>query len=288
MGERRIDLGDVDRTGVATGGGRGRRRRRRRRGQIAGAQHRRLDAVLDAGDPGRVLPQFAGPVAGGQHDRRRAVGDRRDVVAAQRIGEVRPRRAVRRCFRRVSPNRRARRPRRSPAPPAPSARRSTCRVQAEAGLQAGGRYGIGHQRCHRVRVGLQRKHPAQHARAGLAEAVDQRGVDRTGEDLDVGLIERPCSVHLDVRFVDRRDGADRVDRREERERPPGKVIRGSRAPEPDVGLLDAEVGVQLGEASASASRRRWWCLRCGAHAGHAQSRQQLLQSRKKNPHWWCL
>ncbi len=49
----------------------GRRRRRRRRGQVAGAQDRGLDAVLDTGDPGRVLAQFAGLVAGGQHDRRR-------------------------------------------------------------------------------------------------------------------------------------------------------------------------------------------------------------------------
>ena len=90
VGERRVELGDVDRAGVAAGGRLGRRRGRRRRGQVAGAEHRRLDAVLETGDPGRVLAQFAGPVAGGQHDRRRAVGDRRDVVAAQRIGEVRP------------------------------------------------------------------------------------------------------------------------------------------------------------------------------------------------------
>ena len=83
---------------------------------------------------------------------------------------------------------------------------------------------------------------------GLAEAVDQRGVDRTGQDLDVGLVERPRGVHLDVRLVDRRYRTDRVDRGEERECPPGKVIRGARAPEPDVGLLDAQVGVQLGEA----------------------------------------
>jgi hypothetical protein len=46
--------------------------------------------MLDAGDPGRVLAQFAGPVADGQHDRRGTVGDRCDVVPAQRIGEVRP------------------------------------------------------------------------------------------------------------------------------------------------------------------------------------------------------
>ena len=121
-------------------------------------------------------------------------------------------------------------------------------VQSEPGLQTGGRHGVGHQRRHRVRVGLHRQHAAQHAGAGLAEAVDQRGVDRAGQDLDVGLVERPRGVHLHVRLVDRRDRTDRVDRREERECPPGKVIRRARAPEPDIGLLEAEVLVELGEA----------------------------------------
>jgi hypothetical protein len=51
-----------------------------------------------------------------------------------------------------------------------------------------------------------------------------------------------------VRLVDRRHRTDRVDRRDERERAPGKVIRRSGAPEPDIGLLQAEFTVELLEA----------------------------------------
>ncbi len=148
-------------------------------------------------------------------------------------------------------------------------------VQAEAGLQARHRHRVRPQRRDGVRVGLQGQYPAQDAGRGLAEAVDQRGVDLAGQDLDVGLVQRPRGVHLDVRLVDRRHGADRVDRRDERKCPAGKVIRGAGAPEADIGLLDARVRRTAWRNTASASRRRWWCRRCGAHAGHARSRRRL-------------
>ena len=60
MGERRVQLSDLDGGRVPTGRHPGRDLGRRRRGQVTRTKHRRLDAVLDAGDPGRVLAQFAG------------------------------------------------------------------------------------------------------------------------------------------------------------------------------------------------------------------------------------
>ena len=116
-----------------------------------------------------------------------------------------------------------------------------------AGLQAGERDGVGPQRRQGVGVELERERPAQHAGRGLAEAVDERGVDLAGLDLQPGLVERPGGVHLDVRLVDRRDHADRVDRRDERERPAGQVVGGARAPEADVVPGAAGLLVQLGE-----------------------------------------
>ena len=200
------------------------------------------------GDPRRVLAELAGPVAGGQHDRRRAVGDRRNVVSPKGIGEVRPGQqlvdALRRLLRvgALGSGERIQRHLRH------LLGRPLAGVQAEAGLQPGHRHRVRPQRRDGVRVGLQRKHPAQRAGRRLAEAVDQRGVDLTGQQLDVGLIQCPRGVHLDVRLVDRRHRADRVDRGDERECPAGKVIRRAGAPEADVGLLEAELFVQRVEA----------------------------------------
>jgi hypothetical protein len=98
-------------------------------------------------------------------------------------------------------------------------------VQAEAGLQSRHRHRVRPQRRDRVRVGLKREHPAQGAGGGLAEAVDERGVDLSGQQLDVGLIKRPRGVHLHVRLVDRRHRPDRVDRGDKRKGAAGKVIR---------------------------------------------------------------
>ena len=44
--------------------------------------------MLEPGDPGRPLAQLAGPVAGRQDHDGGAVGDRRAVVRAQRVGDV--------------------------------------------------------------------------------------------------------------------------------------------------------------------------------------------------------
>src|SRR5215472_9861609 len=85
MRERRVQLGDLDPGGpgraAGLGGG-------RRGGQIAGAQRRRVDPVLEAGDPGRALAQLARPLAGREDHDRGPVADRRAVVRAQRLSDI--------------------------------------------------------------------------------------------------------------------------------------------------------------------------------------------------------
>src|SRR5215470_6965703 len=155
MRERRVQLRDLDPRcpGRAPGLGRG-----RRGGQVAGAQRRRVDPVLEASDPGRALAQLAGPLAGGEDHDRGPVPDRRAVVRAQRLGDVglaeqllggdlagqlRPRvrhrggAAVRRDLGHVLL---------APHP----------RLDAEPGLQRGDAHRVGPERGQQVRVELQR------------------------------------------------------------------------------------------------------------------------------------
>ena len=101
-------------------------------------------------------------------------------------------------------------------------------------LEAGEGHGVGPERGHRVGVELQREGPAEYAGRALAEAVDEGRVDLAGLDLHPGLVQRPGGIHLDVGLVDRRDHPDRVDGLHEREGPARQVVRGARAPEPDV------------------------------------------------------
>ena len=210
-----MDLGDIECAGVASGGHPGRRLGRRRLGEVACTEHGGFDTVLDSGDPGRVFAQPTGAVAGREHDRCRAIGDGCDVVAAQRVVEERPGQQLVDALCRllgvvplglcerfegdlshllVSP---------------------LAGVQPDAGLQPGQRHRVRPQRRHGVGVGLPGQDLTQDPCRGLPEAVHQRGVDLAGEDLDVGLVKGPGGVHFDVRLVDRRNGADRVDRRDE-------------------------------------------------------------------------
>jgi hypothetical protein len=72
-----------------------------------------------------------------------------------------------------------------------------------------------------------------------------------------------------MRFVDRRHRPDRIDGRDERECAACKVIRGSRAPEADVCLLETEFGVDLGETrhqhldaiGGAVGASHMWCVR---------------------------
>ena len=189
----------------------------------------------------------------------------------------------------ASPNRSVRPRRRNPAPPGPSARPSTCpRPSPNRACRPAIDTESGHSGATRVRVGLQRQHPAQRARRGLAEPVDQRGVDLAGQQLDVGLVQRPRGVHLDVRLVDRRHRADRVDRRDERKGAAGKVVRRSGAPEADVGLLAARVrrrarwkhGISISTPLVVPSVRRTW----GACAKPTTAMSVIGKSLYR----WCL
>ena len=75
VAELRVQLGDVDRAAGAPAA-LAASARRLRLGEVAHAEAVRLDAVLDAADPRRPLAHRAGEIAGGDHDRDGAVGDR--------------------------------------------------------------------------------------------------------------------------------------------------------------------------------------------------------------------
>ena len=230
----------------------------------------------------------AGPVVGGQHDRGGTVGHGSAVVLAQRVGVHRPveqlldrgpaladgvlvllgvgERTVHHLGHR---------------PLVPEAG-----VDARAGLEAGERDGVGPQRRHRVGVELERERTTQHAGRALAEAVDQRGVDLAGLDLDPRLVERPRGVHLDVRLVDRRDHPDRVDGLHERERPPGQVVRGPGAPEADVATGPAGLLVAARRRGGPAAPRTWATRRTPPSvAGRTRRRRRLSSS---SPQRCCL
>lgn len=205
--------------------------------------------MFEAGDPRWAFAELACAVARCQHDRRRAVGDGCTVVPAQRIRDIgrgqqlvgadragQLRQGVGEgCLTASRGHRRHR-------PLVPQAA-----LDAQAGLDSGQAEGVRPQRRHEVGVELHRHDPAELARRRLAEAVDQGRVDLAAEQLHPGLVECPGGVHLDVRLGDRRERADRVDRGDERERAPGQVVRGARAPEADVGLGEPEAAEHLVE-----------------------------------------
>ena len=87
MGEGGLELGHLDR-GVAESGGLGGDPGGRR--VVEGPEGRvvALGPVVESGDVGRPLHQLTGAVAGGQHHGGRPVGDRRHVVAAERLADV--------------------------------------------------------------------------------------------------------------------------------------------------------------------------------------------------------
>ncbi len=114
-------------------------------------------------------------------------------------------------------------------------------VEAEPRLQAGDADRVRPQRRDGVRVELQRERAPQQAGRGLAEAVDQRRVDLARDDLQPRLVQRPRARRPRRGTPSPGKGADRVEGGDERERPPGEVVRGARAPEADV--LVAQAGL---------------------------------------------
>lgn len=88
-GERRVQLGGVH--GPFEGAGLlGGEARRRRVGQLTYAQRVRLDAVVDAPDPGGPLAQFPGSVSGREDHGGGPVADRRTVPGAEGTYDIFP------------------------------------------------------------------------------------------------------------------------------------------------------------------------------------------------------
>jgi hypothetical protein len=160
VGERRVELGGVhtSRSRRAPGGGRG-----RGRGQVPRPQRRRVDPVLEPGNPGGPLAQLAGPPRRCQDHGRRPVADRRAVVRAERVGDVG---LAEQSLDRYLPGQlRPRvRDRRGAA-----ARRDVGHLglapqpglDPEPGLQRRDTHRVRPQRRQQVRVELQREHPPQ-------------------------------------------------------------------------------------------------------------------------------
>ena len=217
---------------------------------------------------------------------RRAVGDRRNVMAPKRIGEERPGQQLVNALggfssqcaeqRRTSPRRLApsarpsirRRPNRSgPAVPPSTLRPATaarrCRDRSAAPAPAAG--------CGR----------------GLAEAVDQRGVDLAGEQLDVGLVgAHAASISTCDSLIGGTAPIESIADNEEADRQGNPMIR--RAPD-RCWSARARVRHRGRENTASAFQHRWSCRRCGAHAAHGRIRRRLHRDgHVVSLYRWCL
>ena len=83
------ELGHVDRAVADARIGRGHLGGHRGR-EIAQARVVRLHAMIDVADVDRIVGELARPIAAGDDHRRRAIGDGRQIVQAQRRGVVRP------------------------------------------------------------------------------------------------------------------------------------------------------------------------------------------------------
>ena len=217
-------------------------RGRRRLGEVTHAGLVDVDAVVDAADPHRPVDERRGPVTGGQDDRGRAVGDRREVVTAQRVAHVRLLssastsnvpltcayslldRVARGCGRRSRPSR---------------ARCATPASSNARGLQRGERRRVEPERREVVRVELQRPDLPGRARRRAPVAVHEHEIDVALLQAGPPLVHRPRAVHLDVRLRDRRPRADGLDGLHERERLAGEVVAAARHGEPDVVPVDA-------------------------------------------------
>ena len=188
---------------------------------------------------GRALG-LAGQVAGREHDRRRTVGDGRDVGVAERhVGDGLGEQHV---GARVAPGDRVRVRERG----LPVARRDLRELalvrdvgrDRRARLQRREVDGRRPERRHRVRVVHEVEDLVDVAERRLPEPVDQRRVDVADLDGDPRLVERPRGVHLDVALLDRRPRPHRVEPLDERERTAGEVVARARHGEPDVVARD--------------------------------------------------
>jgi hypothetical protein len=114
-------------------------------------------------------------------------------------------------------------------------------------LERGKRDRVGPERGHHVGVELESEDLAEVAERGLAEAVDEGGVDVVLLQPHPGLVEGPGGVHLDVALRPGWPDAHRVEGGHEAERAADEVVGRARANEADVVLRDADVGEDLAD-----------------------------------------
>ena len=210
-----------------------------RRRVVEGPERRvvALGAVVEAGDVRRSVDQLAGPVAGGQHHGGGAVGDRRHVVAAQRLAQVV---AVQQLV---------------DGALAPGADRhlghrplvGDAGADHRPGLQGGEGERVGAEGGEVVGVHLHRVDERRVAGGRPARAGDHGDVDVALLQPEPGLVERPGAVHLDVAVPLGRPGADGVEVHDEREGLAGDVVAAAEAGEVDVGPGEAQRGEGVGD-----------------------------------------
>lgn len=193
-GERRVQLGGVDRPFEDPGllGG---EPRRRRVGQLPYAQAMCLDAMVNPLDPGGSFAQLASPIPGREDHSGGAVTDRRTVAGAQRSYDIV-------ALRHRTPHLRMG----VDARVGPAAGRDggeggfvgVARVDEGLGLEGGQGDGVRPQRGDVVRVQLPGQDVAYGAGGRFSVRVHERGVGVARDEFDPGLVERPGAVHLDV------------------------------------------------------------------------------------------
>ncbi len=249
VGVGRVQLGHVDRSVSDTGhlgglDGRGRDR------EVAGAESVGLHAVVDAGDPRRVV---AGPclgrLAGGEHDGGGAVGDGRQRVTAKGGDDVVVRQQLldRAVVGHLGVGVGQRVLAAASGDHCEVVLGGLARVDEGAGLQGGEAHRVRPQRSDVVRIELQGEDLVEVAERRPAERVDEGGVDLSLLEEDPGLVQRPRPVHLDVALGPRRPDTDRVESHHEAERATDQVVGRARADEVDVVLGDSDGPEHIGD-----------------------------------------
>ena len=250
MAEVDHELSHVDRPVVHAGllaGELGRRRRR----EIAQPEVVRLDAMIETADPHRPVSELERPRAAGDDHGGRAIADGRQVVQSHRRAVVR--RGEQLVDAAVVGDLRVRVGQRV----ASTARHDLgevafgglAGVDQRIGLQTRDRGVIEAERRDGVRIGLQWEHVTRCARRRLARADHERGLDVTEHQAVPRLVQRPRAVHLDVRLIDRRPGADPVDVRDEREGSARQVVAAPGDGELDVVAVHARATEQVVHAA---------------------------------------
>ena len=231
--------------------------------EVAHAEVVGFGAVVDAGDPGGAVADVAGEVAGGEDDGGGAVGDGRAVVHAERGGDVGIR--EHRFYIEVAGDLRGGVGLGVAAGAGGDfghvALGAAAGVEHGARLEGGEGDAVGPEGLRVVGVELEGEDVGEVAERGLAEGVDEGGVDVAALEANPGFVEGPGAVHLDVGFADGGPGADGVEGHDEGEGLAGEVVAGAGDGEADlllgdVGLVRASVMTGM-SISTSLCWRSW-------------------------------